>query len=459
MPANVRIERFKASVEELVLEHVQQTLDEYTPSKGLQMKPLLLPERGQKHRIATISPASAVVSGQKINGLLMRLLKRSSVFNFSLSGSRGTPRNIKEGVRRYASNPKFIGTSADLSAASDWIPHDLGKAVWAGICNAAGPRIPEEFRRMGEALLGPMSNILDPGAGPTTRGILMGLPLTWPVLSLINDFAAHEAQVEDGLSGYNYVICGDDLAATWTEGAQAAYYRLMGELGLKINHHKSYESTSGVVFTEELYIIDLRRSQLTARVQANELAQENTIWSYIKLAMRPHSVPSRRYGRVGRLVRPLLSAVITAKRRGSNMPEHTPLYLALPDILTYEYGRTNKSWRKKRIMDIANEVHRVEITKMRKVLPLCWPKELGGWGMPGKQSAPVEYRKFAAIVLSGRDEYRKRLINLHATSRAPKFLRKKAHEDVDLFSQHPRKNQNEGTTNRRRNERGKAERP
>jgi hypothetical protein len=58
-------------------------------------------------------------------------------------------------------------------------------------------------------------------------------------------------------------------------------------------------------------------------------------------------------------------------------------------------------------------------------VPLYFPQSLGGWGFPGKQGAPLAFRKAAAVSVTGNTELVKRFSNIFLTSCAPNRLRKR----------------------------------
>jgi len=172
------------------------------------MRPLVLRERGQKKRLATISEASLVVAGQRINRAVLRLLSNSKTASYSLKGRRDTPDCIVAGTNAFANREDFEFLSTDLSAASDYLHHSVNQAVWAAIWDVIGHEFPCSYQWVGQKLIGPMR--LDPTtpglpeevealkSKDTSRGALMGLPLAWPILTLVNDWAASRASPQGG---------------------------------------------------------------------------------------------------------------------------------------------------------------------------------------------------------------------------------------------------------------------
>jgi hypothetical protein len=388
-----------------------------------------------------------------MNKMLLSLLKTSSTHAFSLTGSVGIPKLLKRGILQNSARPSFIMTSADLSAASDYIRHDLAKAVWDGVVAAFGDRLPPLYAQFGYLLLKEqMYEAADGTWRQTKQGILMGLSLTWPILSLVQDFCAHQAvRGAEKESGYKigncYHICGDDLVAAWTTNAQSRYYTMIKEVGLVLNEHKTYESKSGAVFTEQLYLIRSwsRREDETPLPDTwtgpGIHTGPPTLWDWVNRELSLKNLPKStmtKYVKVHHVVRPLLSATITAKRRGSLMHEKVPLYLSLGSILTAEHSACGEPWRQEALLSIARRVHAStwRIWEQSK-LPIHWPSSLGGWGVPGKPEAPVPFRRAAAVILNGQPELGKKLMQLFLSAVSPLHLRGKLRLLTECISNTP----------------------
>jgi hypothetical protein len=335
------------------------------------------------------------------------------------------------GARTFVHNEDFTLTSADLSAASDFIPHDIALAVWDGICEALGDNIPPLYHTIGQSLLGPMS--WDGGkekdlAFTSKRGILMGLPLTWPILSILNHFAGHKA-MEQVHAKYAYmprssqlepyVSCGDDFAAAWTSRHEEFYFETIADLGLVLNEHKTFSSKrtlegitskkNGLVFVERLFVATLpEKVKVTSKRDAVARAMLGP------MAIREPVLTV--------LHRPTLSAVLSAKSTGAT-EEEVPLHYKLGPILTQEALKCNKI-RTGILCDIASNAHSQVVGRMRKTgVPLHWPIDLGGWGFPGKQEAPPHWRKAAATILVGAETLQGRLRAAFNIAQTPEHLR------------------------------------
>jgi len=180
-------------------------------------------------------------------------------------------------------NPrKALLYSADLSAATDYIPHELGRRLgkWLNSKVFTDSENRSRWDDAVELLLGPHSvvngqgsfgGIFEPAvrrAEPkfsntldsyrdalessklleTSRGLHMGLGPSWVILSLINLAAAWIAAPEHRNSA---AVCGDDLIALWTPEEVQKYESTLTALGLVVNRSKSFYGPRGV-FCEQI---------------------------------------------------------------------------------------------------------------------------------------------------------------------------------------------------------------
>nr|WAK73589.1 RNA-dependent RNA polymerase [Phytophthora palustris narna-like virus 4] len=242
------------------------------------LEPIPLPEMGDKIRLASTHSAPEVWLSRKVNHDWLRFLKRG-VHNTKWT-LKGKPVMLSRKARHEERGHTLL-YSADLSAATDYIPHQVARAVALVLCQKA--KYPADRTRDIMALLGEHT-ILDPrndvtsketflkivsrlqayddaafdeaflerleeGAYQrTTNGIHMGLGPSWVILSLLNHAAAALACPGNGKS---YSVCGDDLIALWTSQEIARYEANLTELGLVVNTAKSFRGPRGV-FCEQL---------------------------------------------------------------------------------------------------------------------------------------------------------------------------------------------------------------
>jgi hypothetical protein len=411
----------------LVEEDVNELLDSLTPELRPKCVPLLLPERGNKYRIASISPAPMVAAGQRITPAILELLGHFSVVNYSLRGDTGIPKPLRQAVATYQSlteECEFIST--DLSKASDFIPHDIAKAVWKGLWLVIGSEFPDYYYKLGEALLDPMEletpKDMD-GLWKKTlssRGILMGLPLTWSILSILNMYASemaikdYERQSKSFKSRNRYaqsnlrpyIICGDDMAAYWPKPVSELYIsHLHVNCGLKVNRKKTFRSVTGCIFVERCFRIDPKVYRMvidTPEPPPKRTPEAPTLWDYIEVQLiGAKGSVTRNYVKLQQLVSPQMSAFVLAKRDSADNKDRMPDFAILPDVVSEQYARAKEGWKKNRLLGLIKTFHGDTIKKMKaQGLPLSWPKALGGWGFPGPQTASTEFRKAAAVILT-----------------------------------------------------------
>jgi hypothetical protein len=215
-------------------------------------KALVIKERGGKTRIVTKSPGALVSLSHFCRLQCLSVLRGHHSTSKVLSGDIVTEELFGVGVVM----------SADLETASDLIPHSLAAAVWDGICLGKG--LSPTLCRIGHLALGPQEVTWPNGeTAVTCRGILMGLPLTWPILSLVQMFCAESAINRAWLldprwqpkpKSQPYFVCGDDLISIWTPLAIQEYESLMLSCGLRFSKGKHAISSHRGVFLEKIYI-------------------------------------------------------------------------------------------------------------------------------------------------------------------------------------------------------------
>jgi len=324
-------------------------------------------EPGYKARVVTKSPAHLIILGTPINDRLMSILDRLAPSRPALQP------NSKEHVRRRLdkaaarSGPDFLCYSADLLKATDQIPLDVAHAAWKGIVSALGLSSREEH--LGYEILSPKELTYPDGSTTSTKGgILMGLPLVWPILSLLNMWAA-EAGAHEG-SKKSYVVCGDDLAALWNKEQIQRYEKNLHSIHLSRNKYKELLNSEGFVFCEEYFRVNKQTRTLPGRRLI--LQKEETV-------ILPTSVSSITRVRLASLLQPTTMSgpakVLTEieQLRGAT----TQMWPAL------------KRWQKPRIIELSWQLHHKTLTKLRRLgFSLGSPQILGGVGLPfGKISA------------------------------------------------------------------------
>jgi hypothetical protein len=183
-------------------------------------------ERGWKVRMVSCSdPIRSLKSEAYRRGLFSKLRK----FRPIRTTLMGEPTHLRfSNVSRGA-----IVYSADLSAATDELSHDAIRAV----CEATN--IPFDLVTGGTI-----------DGRTMTAGTLMGIPLSWPFLSIIHYWAIRRMNIPDG----TFHLKGDDLIALWSLEEVAFYEHHLPLLtGMKLNATKTLLGKSHGVFCERFF--------------------------------------------------------------------------------------------------------------------------------------------------------------------------------------------------------------
>jgi hypothetical protein len=191
-----------------------------------------------------------------------------------LGGLRRDPaaRSTLVGIRDEDLLAYFQGSSSDcvvstdLKRATDLLPLDLVGAVVDGLEESG--KLPAWEAIVLRALSGPQDVAYPDGTAiRTQRGILMGLPTSWALLSLIHLFWWNESVVQvagerrvslsKAFAANRYCTCGDDgLAAVWRDVAHR-YSALVTSSGGAVSPGKHFVVVGTprprAVFIERLY--------------------------------------------------------------------------------------------------------------------------------------------------------------------------------------------------------------
>jgi hypothetical protein len=213
-------------------------------------------ERGWKVRVATPLEAPFRYLLGVINSSLLDSLERVPEVVNSLHGRPAEKLDWSNGRR---TNLVF---SADLKSATDYFPQDLmidaakelsegWPSLWADLfVRAVGPH-----------------KLYSPGRDEcvtTSRGILMGSPVSWPLLSMYSAWL-HSESKSDGW----FAVCGDDYIGCHTYGTYHRYKRYRTMTGAVGSPGKDILGTQSVgVFAEELVAVGRCRWIPTVSVRA-----------------------------------------------------------------------------------------------------------------------------------------------------------------------------------------------
>jgi hypothetical protein len=197
-------------------------------------------ERGYKSRIVTKSPADITLVGDIIRRALWPLLAEESWVDLD----QGPLDERFADLARRQPGTGVIGYSADLSNATDTVPHGVLGNLWEGLWEGlreAGWEVRSTFEELSYALVGPQSvSYPEWSRIPTLRsssaGALMGLPLSWLSLNLLHAFVVHKC----GVRADSFLIRGDDLVGFWTMDQVRAYVQHAHRVGFIVNRQKSF---------------------------------------------------------------------------------------------------------------------------------------------------------------------------------------------------------------------------
>nr|WLK77411.1 RNA-dependent RNA polymerase [Suillus luteus narnavirus 3] len=206
------------------------------------LRPVPIRELGGKVRVASLHRSSVAHYSRAMACRFMPMLKQLRATRYILYGEE-----IR--IQRTHRNAKIF--SADLTAASDFIDHQLGQKVLQAIADALQFSDTDREALMQCICSMEVENRTGTDGSPllTRQGAHMGLGTTWTVLSLLNHYAATIASDKQS----SFAICGDDLVGYWTEAQSKVYTNTIAHLGLVPNVSKSYEGERGV-FCEAMVV-------------------------------------------------------------------------------------------------------------------------------------------------------------------------------------------------------------
>jgi len=143
--------------------------------------------------------------------------------------------------------PHGVFYSADLTAATEYISHEDARTIMNAIAEALG--WDEGKRDASLVLLGPQL-LWEPNKDwtKTKQGVLLGLGISWTILSILNAFNADPSDLKDT----SFKVCGDDLLAHWDTERINQYQKRSDNAGLVINKGKSFISQQAGVFCERM---------------------------------------------------------------------------------------------------------------------------------------------------------------------------------------------------------------
>jgi hypothetical protein len=207
-----------------------------------------IPEIGGKIRVASLHHAAETHAGRDLTRRYLRHLRDIVTTREMLRHETVTLSNADLGSQLY---------SADLKAATDFMPHDVAHRCVSRIAKHIG--LPGD-QKVIDTIFG--SHVIAGRDSMSRRGVHMGLGLTWVALGVLNSFCADRA----GAKKESYSVCGDDLIGLFTDVTRRRYERNLEEIGLVANKDKSFFGKRGV-FCEMLVTKRVGENRVTAHAR------------------------------------------------------------------------------------------------------------------------------------------------------------------------------------------------
>jgi len=213
-------------------------------------------ERGFKVRVATPLEAPFRYLLSVINVALLKKLEEDPR---TVSALHGCPAEELDWTLGRRTNLVF---SADLKSATDYFPQDLMRDA----ADTLSEGWPEELRSLFFRAVGPHTLYRPKGneSCVTSRGILMGSPVSWPLLSMYSAWLHSES----GSDGW-FAVCGDDYVGCHTYPTYVRYLSARTATGAVGSPGKDILGRDSVgVFAEELISVGRGRCIPTVSVRA-----------------------------------------------------------------------------------------------------------------------------------------------------------------------------------------------
>ncbi|QJT93763.1 RNA-dependent RNA polymerase [Erysiphe necator associated narnavirus 31] len=247
-------------------------------------------EQGDKCRVITVPPASLFAAGDLCRQRCWPAVKKSDSRLF------GADTAAKAELSQMRLPGGSIYVSADLTKATDGFAHDAVRAVLRGLQRAGldpssvnlmadtlgvGHRLhyvkykldqlPVRYRERAverfETVLGKDGSKAEAVLVPMVRGILMGTPCSFTILSILNGWCAAPL-------GSLTVICGDDVASATTPETVDNYDRRVTIIGSGLHKRKTFIGHRGLLFCELYVLPEFREHRCFEPVPLKSLAKD-----------------------------------------------------------------------------------------------------------------------------------------------------------------------------------------
>jgi hypothetical protein len=424
--------------------------------------------RGLKQRVVTTHSVIEYLFGKPHNMVMQDMFKKieqvaptvlgfdvADTFNSNvLSDEQLSPHPLR--TNQKFEGEKLTSLSADLTRASDLIPLEVAKAVMSGYAEAL--ELKEREANAIYASIGPRRLVYPAPVSKTietSRGVLMGCPFAWPILTILNLYAgcvasgtwykgrlssvrtriplstfkspksifsvssksdksikelklvslACQTHVDKSNRRWNwFTVNGDDFAAVWTTERTREYYSCIERCGLELQREKQHEIDQEVSDVEG-YPTQIVRSAFI-------FSEEMVVWKSAWTGNQNDNVKRFTGYTVNRIP---VSAIVYAKAytaSGRLSNPDTAVEVTLADAMK-SIGRLTDGWRQ-RTEDTLLRVHSKSIDRLvRNGIEPFWPRPLGGAGIKPSTGwrATRKTRKIAATLLTLENEKRKKLLN------------------------------------------------
>jgi len=223
-------------------------------------------ERGWKTRVVTPEEAAFAYLCGIGNSMLLDVLR-------SVPFVRGSvQQDPVEGID-WSGDRFMLVRSLDLMSASDYMSLDGTEAILSGVLDGLGSDpiggsgrvgVPDWLRRTFLRAIG--SHVVRDAAGDfhTSRGALMGNPLTWPLLCMTLAWC-HRHSGSTGFAAIN----GDDYVGSHTHASNARLNACLAAVGLRIQPSKDFLTRNGWgIFSEEILSVGRCKVYRTAAMRA-----------------------------------------------------------------------------------------------------------------------------------------------------------------------------------------------
>jgi hypothetical protein len=191
-----------------------------------------------------------IAFGQYLRMMAFGALKRFPATAAVLRGDvLGSLKEVFEGVVVHGV------CSGDLTNATDYLHHDAAIAMCTAVFDEWG--LPTGLLERIPSLFGPHEF----DGWSNKRGIMMGGPLTWFALCLLNSFCACRGRpLKEALPKFR--VCGDDLIANFSKSDTDAYVKYCESVGFRVNRTKSFQAPDAGVFAERAFKLSTRVDDL-----------------------------------------------------------------------------------------------------------------------------------------------------------------------------------------------------